>query len=80
VASEEDLLADADAASLVKIGKKVHIPASIFPNFKAPKTGYWVGKTCKTSKGGQYDIGIHIEGEDIFTRPVAEVADWLAPH
>ena len=29
------------------------------------------------ANGGTRDIGIHIEGEEIFTRPIAEVAGWL---
>ena len=61
----------------VRINKKVHIPKSVFPEHKAPKCGYWVGKTCATSRGGTGDIGIHIEGEPIFTRSMEEVAGWL---
>ena len=63
--------------SSVKVGKIVHVPNSAFPGEAAPENGYWLGKTCKTKKGGAKDIGIHIEGEDIFTRPIAEVAGWL---
>ena len=61
----------------VKQGKLVHIPGKVFPKSKVPKCGYWIGKTCGTKFGGTNDIGIHIEGEEIFTRPMAEVATWL---
>ena len=53
------------------------MPHSAFPEEKKPEEGYWIGKTCKTSKGGQNDIGIRIDGEDIFTRLISEVAGWL---
>ena len=61
----------------VKLGKVVHIPAHAFPREEAPTEGYWVGKTVKTALGGAGDIGIQIEGEDVFTRPRSEVAHWL---
>ena len=61
----------------VKLNKKVHIPKGVFPHHKAPRCGYWVGKTCATNAGGTDDIGIHIEGEEIFTRPKTEVAGWI---
>ena len=61
----------------LKIGKVVHIPHSVFPDEPVPPEGYWVGKLCKTNKGGMGDIGIHIEGEEIFTRPRLEVTGWL---
>lgn len=61
----------------VKIGKVVHVPHSVFPEEPAPPEGYWVGKTVSTSLGGTGDIGIQIPGDDLFTRPRAEVADWL---
>ena len=63
--------------SIVKVGKIVHVPHSAFPGEAAPENGYWLGKTCKTKKGGTKDIGIRIEGEEIFTRPMEEVAGWL---
>ena len=61
----------------VKIGKVVHVPHSVFPQWPAPPEGYWVGKTVSTSLGGSGDIGIQIPGDDLFTRPRSEVADWL---
>lgn len=74
---EEEEKEDEEKEVEVKIGKKVHIPRSVFPEHKPPKCGYWVGKTCATKKGGKGDVGIHIDGEDIFSRPKAEVAAWL---
>ena len=61
----------------VKVGKTVHVPHSAFPEEEKPANGYWIGKTCKTKKGGKDDIGIRIEGEDIFTRPISEVLEWI---
>ena len=61
----------------VKIGRCVHIPQSVFPDEVAPPEGYWVGKICLTKKGGMGDVGIHIEGEEVFTRSRLEVAKWL---
>ena len=61
----------------LKLGEVVHIPASAFPNEELPEGGFWVGKTVKTKKGGEWDIGILVPGEKIFTRPMAEVASWL---
>ena len=61
----------------LKVGKVVHIPQSAFPDEAAPPEGYWVGKVCKTKKGGMGDVGIRIEGEDIFTRSRLEVVKWL---
>ena len=56
---------------------KVHIPASAFPGEKPPKCKYWVGKVVKTAAGGRTDVGIEVEGEEVFTRSKAEVAGWL---
>jgi hypothetical protein len=61
----------------VKVGQLVHIPHSVFPDEDAPPRGYWMGKICKTKKGGTGDVGIHIEGEEIFTRSRLEVVKWL---
>ena len=61
----------------VKIGKVVHIPASVFPKDKPPKEGFWTGKVVYTKNGGENDAGIRIADEDIFTRPKLEVAGWL---
>lgn len=61
----------------VKIGKTVHVPHSAFPEENMPENGYWIGKTCKTRKGGTNDIGIKIDGEEIFTRPISEVVGWI---
>ena len=61
----------------VKIGMKVHIPASAFPKEKPPPCMYWVGKVVKTLAGGKTDAGIYVEGEEVFTRSKAEVAGWL---
>ena len=61
----------------VKIGKVVHIPASVFPKDKPPKEGFWTGKIVNTKKRGEDDAGIRIADEDIFTRPKLEVAGWL---
>lgn len=61
----------------VKIGKVVCIPADVFPDDEAPPDGYWLGKVVKTAKGGASDVGILIEGEEIFTRPRSEVAGWI---
>ena len=68
-----------DKIALVKIGKTVHIPHSVFPKETRPQCGYWVGTTVATSQGGLGDIGIQIEDEDIFTRPKFEVYDWIQP-
>ena len=61
----------------VKIGMKVHIPASAFPKEKPPSCMYWVGKVVKTLAGGKDDAGIYVDGEEVFTRSKAEVAGWL---
>ena len=61
----------------LKVGRVVHIPHSVFPDEDAPPNGFWIGKICKTLKGGMGDVGIHIEGEEIFTRPRLEVIKWL---
>jgi hypothetical protein len=42
-----------------------------------PDNGYWVGKACRTRHGGKGDIGVHIPGEQVFTRPLEEVATWV---
>ena len=61
----------------VKLGKKVHVPASAFPTHTPPESGFWVGKTVATKKGGLLDVGIKIAGEEVFTRPQSEVSMWL---
>jgi hypothetical protein len=64
----------------VKAGLTVHIPQSVFPEEEAPESGYWVGKTCYTKKGGTGDIGIELKEDDgsyIITRPRDEVKQWL---
>ena len=73
----EDPPEDPTIDKMVKIGATVHIPASAFPEEKPPKCKYWVGKVVKTSAGGRTDVGIHVEGEAVFTRNKAEVAGWL---
>ena len=61
----------------LKHGRVVHIPHAIFPEEPNPPGGYWKGKICRTTNGGLTDIGVHIEGEPIFTRPKTEVVNWL---
>tara|TARA_B110000503_G_C7084885_1_gene386815 strand:+ start:477 stop:809 length:333 start_codon:yes stop_codon:yes gene_type:complete len=61
----------------LKHGRVVHIPHAIFPAEPIPPGGYWEGKICRTTNGGLTDIGVHIEGEPIFTRPKTEVVNWL---
>ena len=61
----------------VKIGKVVHIPADVFPDEEAPAEGYWVGKTVQTTLGGNGNVGILVEGEEVFTRSRIEVVDWI---
>ena len=65
------------AISKLKIGLVVAVPHSVFPNEPVPEGGCWMGKTVSTTQGGTGDIGIWIPGEDVFTRPRFEVADWL---
>ena len=61
-----------------KIGKSVKIPHSAFPEEDEPNGGFWMGKIVKTAQGGTGDVGIHIEGEPIFTRPLpAHAWRWL---
>jgi hypothetical protein len=57
-----------DLLDKLKIGAIVHVPSSAFPNDPAPPEGYWIGKLCNTLQGGTGDIGVHIEGEEIFTQ------------
>lgn len=59
------------------INHVVHVPHSAFPNEPMPEGGFWVGKLCRTAAGGNGDIGIHIKGEEIFTRSRVEVVSWL---
>ena len=61
----------------INLGVTVHIPASVFPNEKCPPCGYWSGSTVKTSKGGASDVGILVQGDEVFTRPIAEAAMWV---
>ena len=62
----------------VKIGKTVHIPHTVFPDEPEPEGGFWIGQTVATRLGGLGDIGIQVPGDDeIFTRPRAEVAQWI---
>ena len=61
----------------VKCGVTVHVPASVFPDEPAPECGYWVGVTKATSLGGKGDIGVQCAGEDLFTWPRSEVAQWV---
>ena len=48
-----------------------------FPMHTPPESGFWVGKTVATKKGGLLDVGIKIAGEEVFTRPQSEVSKWL---
>ena len=61
----------------VKIGAVLHIPHCVFPDEIQPEGGYWVAKAVRTPKGGAFDVGILILGEEIFTRPMFEVASWV---
>jgi hypothetical protein len=74
IAANEQVLNLLDA---VRVGRVVHIPASVFPDEEAPAEGYWVGKTVSTSQGGSADIGIKVSSEPVFTRPRVEVYKWL---
>ena len=78
--SDEDVsVPRATTVSVTKprIGLTIHVPHSAFPEEDKPTAGYWTGCTVKTSLGGRGDIGIHIEGEDIFTMPMCTVATWV---
>ena len=56
----------------------MHVPHSVFPDEPKPAAGYWTGKTVATRLGGAGDIGVQCDGDDgAFTRPKAEVAQWL---
>ena len=61
----------------VRVGMTIAIPHTIFPDEPEPEGGFWMGKTVRTLLGGTGDIGISIEGEEVFTRPRAEVLDWI---
>ena len=56
----------------------VHVPGECFPDDPTPSCGYWVGKTVKTKKGGFADVGMKIDGQEIFTWPRVAVFKWLA--
>ena len=63
----------------------VRVPAAVFPDF-APAlrstdfpAGFWMAKTVKTNKGGAADVGIKIQDEPVFTRPISEVLEWVVP-
>ena len=60
-----------------KIGAAVAIPHSVFPDEPEPDGGFWQGKLVRTSQGGTTDVGIQIDGEPIFTHPLAEAVEWL---
>ena len=60
-----------------KIGTRVAIPHSVFPEEAEPAGGCWMGKIVKTSLGGTKDVGILIKGEQVFTRARTEVVDWV---
>ena len=66
-----------NALEQVKVGKIVHIPHAVFPDEPMPPNGFWVGKLCHTHLGGMGDIGVHVDGEEIFTRSRVEVSGWL---
>ena len=53
-----------------KIGSKLHIPSSTFPDEECPACGYWVAKAVSTSMGGTGDVGLLIEDstEEVFIR------------
>jgi hypothetical protein len=61
----------------VKLGRIVHVPHSAFPDEDEPENGFWPGKTVRTNAGGPLDVGILIDGEEVFTRPMTEVALWV---
>jgi hypothetical protein len=62
----------------VKVGERLHIPHSAFPDEEPPALGYWLGITVHTRKGGKLDIGIKVDDEDdVFTRPMTEVVSWV---
>ena len=70
----EEVLAMMDKC---KIGTRVAIPHSVFPEEAEPAGGCWMGKIVKTSLGGNGDVGILSDGEPVFTRSRIEVADWV---
>ena len=53
------------------------MPASTFPDYKAPPGGFWTGKIVRTKKGGTGDVGIKIQGEELFTWSAVQVRNWL---
>ena len=55
----------------------MHVPASTFPDYKAPPGGFWTGKIVRTKKGGTGDVGIKIQGEELFTWSAVQVRNWL---
>ena len=61
----------------VSIGVSVRIPSSVFRDYTAPDCGFWEGKTVRSAMGGLGDIGIKVQGENVFVRPMAEVARWV---
>ena len=64
--------------SQIWIGVAVHVPHCVFPDEEEPPLGFWEGKTVATRLGGKGDIVIKIIGESVFTRPMVEVAGWVA--
>ena len=69
--------AAAKRPKVVKLGRIVHVPHSAFPDEDEPENGFWEGKTVRTKAGGPLDVGILIEGEEVFTWPMVEVATWV---
>ena len=67
-----------EAGSLwVSIGVSVRIPSNVFKDDTAPACGFWEGKTVRSAMAGLGDIGIKVQGENVFIRPMAEVARWV---
>ena len=61
----------------VSIGVSVRIPSSVFRDDTAPECGFWEGKTVRSAKAGLGYIGIKVQGENVFVRPMSEVARWV---
>lgn len=71
----------AELASLgllnIKRGSVLHVPASVFPDYQAPSCGYWTARAVSTPLGGIEDVGLKIQGEEVFTWPKAEALKWV---
>ena len=67
----------------VRIGKRVHVPCSVFPDQPAAAEGFWRGRTVsvahwpRAEQGGMGDIGVQCEGEGAFLWNRDVVATWV---